>query len=138
MAEQIPFSIVENVLSSLGSSTAQKIRSMYGVRNQLKKLEETLGTLNAILLDVEEQMEKSHAVKDWVKRLKGVVYDVADLLDDSATHELQGGGVVRQVSHFFSSSNQVVFRFQMSGRLNDVKESLDDIKKYIFLFNAIP
>ena len=41
MAEQIPFSIVENVLSSLGSSVAHKLGSMYGIRNELKKLEET-------------------------------------------------------------------------------------------------
>ena len=140
MAEQIPFSIVENVLSSLGSSVVQKLGSMYGVRNELEKLEETLGTLNAVLLDAEDQLEKSHAVKDWVKRLKRAVYAVDDLLDDFATYQLLRGGPAKQVSHFFScsSSNQVAFRFQMSGRLKDVKEALDDIKKDIFLLSAIP
>ncbi|KAJ9672971.1 hypothetical protein PVL29_026299 [Vitis rotundifolia] len=138
MAEQIPFSVVENVLSSLGSSVVQKIGSMYGVRSELTKLEGTLGTLKAVLLDAEDHLEKSHAVKDWVKRLKGVVYDVDDLLDDFATYRLQRGGLVRQVSHFFSSSNQVAFRFQMSGRVDDIKEALDEIKKDIFLLNAIP
>ena len=140
MAEQIPFSIVENVLSSLGSSVVKKLGSMYGIRNELEKLEETLGTLNAVLLDAEDQLEKSHAVKDWVKRLKRVLYAVDDLLDDSATYRLRRGGPAKQVSHFFScsSSNQVAFRFQMSGRLKDVKEALDDIKKDIFLLSAIP
>ena len=138
MAEQIPFSVVENVLSSLGSSVVQKMGSMYGVRTELRKLEGTLGTLKAVLLDAEDHLEKSHAVKDWVKRLKGVVYDVDDLLDDFATNRLQRGGLVRQVSHFFSSSNQVAFRFQMSGRVDDIKEALDEIKKDIFLLNAIP
>ncbi|XP_034679066.1 putative disease resistance protein RGA3 [Vitis riparia] len=138
MAEQIPFSVVENVLSSLGSSVVQKIGSIYGVRRELTKLEETLGTLKAVLLDAEDHLEKSRAVKDWVKRLKGVVYDVDDLLDDFATYRLQQGGLVRQVSHFFSSSNQVAFRFQMSGRVDDIKEALDEIKKDIFLLNAIP
>ncbi|KAL6311098.1 hypothetical protein AAG906_029202 [Vitis piasezkii] len=131
MAEQIPFSVVENVLSSLGSSVVQKIGSVYGVRRELTKLEETLGTLKAVLLDAEDHLEKSHAVKDWVKRLKGVVYDVDDLLDDFATYRLQRGGLVRQVSHFFSSSNQVAFRFQMSGRVDDIKEALDEIKRYL-------
>ena len=138
MAEQIPFSIVENVLSSLGSSVVQKLGTMYGVQNELKKLQETLGTLNAMLLDAEEQLEKSHAVKDWVKRVKGVVYDVDDLLDDFATYRLRRGGAARQVSHFFSSSNQVAFRFQMSGRVEGIKEALDDLKKDIFLLGAIP
>ena len=138
MAEQIPFSIVENVLSSLGSSVVQKLGSMYGVQKELKKLGETLGTLKAILLDAEEQLEKSYAVKDWVKRMKEVVYDVDDLLDEFATYRLRRGGPVRKVSHFFSSSNQVAFRFQISGRIDDIKEALDDIKKDIFLLNAVP
>ena len=140
MAEQIPFSIVENVLSSLGSSVVQKLGSMYGVRNELEKLEETLGTLNAVLLDAEDQLERSHAVKDWVKRLKRIVYAVDDLLDDFATYQLRRGGPARKVSHFFScsSSNQVAFRFLMSGRVDDIKVALDDIKKDIFLLSAIP
>ena len=140
MAEQIPFSVVENVLSSLGSAVFQKMGSMYGVRNELEKLEETLGTLNAVLLDAEDQLEKSHAVTDWVKRLKRVVYAVDDLLDDFATYQLRRGGPARKVSHFFScsSSNQVAFRFLMSGRVDDIKVALDDIKKYIFLLTAIP
>ena len=138
MAVQIPFSIVENVLSSLGSSVVQKLGSMYGVRNELEKLEETLGTLNAVLLDAEEQLEKSHAVRDWVKRLKRVVYAVDDLLDDFATYQLRRGGPARKVNHFFSSSNQVAFRFHMSGGVNDIKVALDDIKKDIFLLSAIP
>ena len=91
MVEQIPFSIVENVLSSLGSSVVQQFGSMYGVQKDLKKLEETLGTLKAILLDAEEQLEKSYALKDWVKRVKEVVYDVDDLLDDFATYRLRQG-----------------------------------------------
>ena len=140
MAEQIPFSVVENVLSSLGSAVVQKLGSMYGVRNELEKLEETLGTLNAVLLDAEDQLEKSHAVTDWVKRLKRVVYAVDDLLDDFATYQLRRGGPARKVSHFFScsSSNQVAFRFLMSGRVDDIKVALDDIKKDIFLLSAIP
>ena len=57
---------------------------------------------------------------------------------DSTTYQLQRGGVVRQVNHFCSSSNQVAFCFQMNGRLKDIKEALDKIKKDIFLLNAIP
>ena len=140
MVEQIPFSIVENVLGSLGSSVVQKLGSMYGVRNELEKMEETLGTLNAVLLDAEDQLEKSHAVKDWVKRLKRVVYAVDDLLDDYAAYRLRRGGPARQVSHVFScsSSNQAAFRFHMSGKVDDIKVALDDIKKDIFLLSAIP
>ena len=42
------------------------------------------------------------------------------------------------VSHFLSSSNHVAFHFQISGRVDDIKEALDDIKKDIFLLNVVP
>ena len=77
-------------------------------------------------------------MKDWVKRMKEVVYDVNDLLDDFATYRLRWGGLARKVSHFLSSSNQVAFRFQISGRVDDIEEALDDIKKDIFMLNAAP
>ena len=40
-----------------------------------------------MLLDAEEKQEKSHAVEDWIRRLKEIVYDADDLLDDIATEE---------------------------------------------------
>ena len=104
-AEQFPFSIVENVLSNLLFLVVQKLGSMYGVRNELVKLEEMLGTLNAILLDAEDQLEKSYAVKDRVKRLKRIVYAVDDLLDDFETYQLRREGAARKVNHFFSCSS---------------------------------
>ena len=91
-----------------------------------------------MLLDAEEkQQQNNHVHKYWVRRLKGVVYDAYDLLDDYATHYLQRGGLARQVSDFFSSENQVVFRLYMSHRLKDIKERIDDIAKYIPMLNLI-
>lgn len=44
----------------------------------------------------------------------GVVYDADDLLDDYAARYLQQRGLAGQISDFFSSENQVAFRFKMS------------------------
>nr|ADD17346.1 resistance protein XiR1.1 [Vitis arizonica] len=139
MAEQIPFSVVENILTNLGS----EIGSMYGVRKEITRLTAKLGAIKAVLLDAEEKQQQSkHAVKDWVKDwvrgLRGVVYDADDLLDDYATHYLQRGGLARQVSDFFSSKNQVAFRLNMSHRLKDIKERIDDIEKEIPKLNLTP
>ncbi|CBI32892.3 unnamed protein product, partial [Vitis vinifera] len=108
MAYQIPFGVVEHILTNLGSSAFQEIGSMYGVPKEITKLNGKLGTIKAVLLDAEEkqQQQSNRAVKDWVRRLRGVVYDADDLLDDYATHYLQRGGLARQVSDFFSSENQ--------------------------------
>ena len=138
MADQIPFGVVDHILIKLGSLAVQEIRSMYGVPKELTKLSGKLGTIKAVLLDAEEkQQQNNRAVKDWVWRLKGVVHDADDLVDDYATHYLQRGGLARQVSDF-SSENQVAFRLNMSHRLKDIKERIDDIAKDIPMLNLIP
>ncbi|WKA02361.1 hypothetical protein VitviT2T_020559 [Vitis vinifera] len=98
MAEQIPFSIAEEILTKLGSLVAQEIGLARGVRKELKKLEDTLTTIKAVLLDAEERQEREHAVEVLVKRFKDVIYDADDLLDDFATYELGRGGMARQVN----------------------------------------
>ena len=138
MAEQIPFSIMENILMKLGSSAGQAIGLAVGVRKELAKLQETLSSIRDVLLDAEEQQGKGHAVENWVSKLKEVIYDADDLLDDFAAHDLQQGGIARQVGDFFSSSNQVVFRFSMGHRIIDIKERLDKIANDISQFNFIP
>ncbi|RVW20740.1 putative disease resistance protein RGA4 [Vitis vinifera] len=138
MAEQIPFSIAEEILTKLGSLVAQEIGLARGVRKELKKLEDTLTTIKAVLLDAEERQEREHAVEVLVKRFKDVIYDADDLLDDFATYELGRGGMARQVSRFFSSSNQAAFHFRMGHRIKDIRGRLDGIANDISKFNFIP
>ena len=133
MEEQIPFSIIDGILTKLGSLARPEI-AIYGVTTELACLGDTLATVKAVLIDAEEKQEKSHALKAWVRRLKDVVYDADDLLDVVAIHQLQRGGVARKVSDFFSSSNQVTFRFKMSHRLKDIKERIDNSAKDISMF----
>ncbi|KAL6327851.1 hypothetical protein AAG906_026525 [Vitis piasezkii] len=122
MAEQIPFSIAEEILTELGSLVAQEIGLTCGVREELKKLADTLTTIKA----------------NWVRRFKDVIYDADDLLDDFATYELRRGGMARQVSRFFSSSNQVAFHFRMGHRIKYIRGRLDGTANDISKFNFIP
>ena len=89
MADQIPYSIAEQLLTKLGSHVFQEIAMMYGVEDDLKKLRDSLSSVNAVLLDAEEKQEKSHAVEVWVRRLKEIVYDADDLFDDFVTKDLR-------------------------------------------------
>ncbi|KAJ9685661.1 hypothetical protein PVL29_017624 [Vitis rotundifolia] len=137
MADQIPFSIAEEILTKLGSLVAQEIGLARGVRKELKKLGDTLTTIKAMLLNAEEQQQEDPAVENWVRRFKDVIYDADDLLDDFATYELGRGGMARQVSRFFSSSNQVAFHFRMGHGIKDIRGRLDDIANDISRFNFI-
>ncbi|KAL6327844.1 hypothetical protein AAG906_026518 [Vitis piasezkii] len=142
MAEQIPFSLIEKLLMKLGSSIYGEIGLMYGVRNELGKLQDKLSMIKAVLVDAEEQQQRSHAVATWVQRLKDVVYDADDLFDDIATEELRRktevqGRIAGQVGDFFSSSNHLAFRFKMGHRIKDIRERLDDIANETSKFNFI-
>ncbi len=64
MAEQIPFTIAENLLSKLTSFASEEIGLVSGYKNDLRRLQTTLSTIKAVLLDAEEKQEESHAVKD--------------------------------------------------------------------------
>ncbi|KAJ9158777.1 hypothetical protein P3X46_024328 [Hevea brasiliensis] len=142
MAEQIPFGIAQNLLTKLASSAFQEIGLIYGVKNDLCGLENTFSTIKAVLLDAEKKQAKSHAVKSWIKRLQDVVYDADYLLDDMATEGLRRkvegqGRMVRKVCDFFSSSNQIAFRFKMGHRIKDIRKRLDDVAKDISTFGFI-
>ncbi|RVW36713.1 hypothetical protein CK203_099203 [Vitis vinifera] len=115
MAEQIPFDIIADVLTKLGSSAIQQIGSAFGVAKELRKLTKKLTTIKGVLVDAEKRQEESDAVKAWLQR----------------------GGVARQVSDFFSSSNQLVFSFKMSSRVKNIKEEVDEIVKEMNLLNLV-
>ena len=137
MAEQIPFNIIGGLLTKLSSTVIQQIGSAFGVGKELTKLTKKLDTVNGVLVDADKRQEESVAVRSWMRRLKDVVYDVDDLLDVFATRQLQRGGVEKQVSDFFSSSNQLVFRFQISGRIKNIKKGVDEIVKEIPLLSLV-
>ncbi|KAF2309093.1 hypothetical protein GH714_000430 [Hevea brasiliensis] len=89
MAEAVPFGIATNILTKLGSSTFKEIGATYGVKKDLQKLENTLSTIKAALLDAEQRQEKSYLVQDWIRKLKDVVYVADDVLDRFATKALK-------------------------------------------------
>ena len=129
MVKQIPFSCCGAHCGQVRflCCVVQEQGSMYGVHKKLAKPKKKLGTIKAVHLDAEEQQHKNDAVKNWVQRLKDIVYDADDLLDEFATHQLHQGGLTRQVSDFFSVSNQVAFRLKMSTRVKNTTEALDDV-----------
>ncbi|KAM3356701.1 hypothetical protein P3S68_023415 [Capsicum galapagoense] len=83
MAE-ILFDLAAEILKSLGSLAAEEVGSIYGLADELDKLSDTVSSIQAVLIDAEEQQGSSNLVKDWIKRLKRVFFEADDLLDDVA------------------------------------------------------
>lgn len=139
MAEQIPFSIAESLRMKTGLTAFQEIASMYGFGNELRKLERSLPIIKAVLGNAEERQLKEPQVVDWVRKFK----DADDLLDEFTTQHGrrtadQQGRIGKQISYFFSSSNQLLFRFKILRGMKHIAKRLDGIEKYIDELNLIP
>ena len=130
MAEAIPFGLVQKIIERLGSTAFKEIGSIWGVKDELENLKNTFSAIQAVLQDAEEKQDTNNQVRDWLMKLRDVAYDVDDVLSDFSTEDLRrrvmcGGKRAKKVRTFFSSSNQLVFRFKMAHKIKAIKEKLD-------------
>lgn len=133
MAESIIFDVAGSFLTKLRSSALRELGSLWGVNDELDKLQNTLSTIKAVLLDAEEQQSKSHTVRDWISKLKDVFYEIDDLIDEFSYETLKrqvltkDTRITKQVRIFFSKSNQISFGFKMGKKIKQVRVKLDAI-----------
>uniref|UniRef100_A0A2N9HSY7 Rx N-terminal domain-containing protein n=1 Tax=Fagus sylvatica TaxID=28930 RepID=A0A2N9HSY7_FAGSY len=132
-AETFVFNIAEKLLGKLGSLTYQEACLVWGVESDLERLEKTLSTVKAVLLDAEEQQFHNQELTVWLGNLREVFYDAQDVLDEFECEALRRqdvetrGSTTRKVRRFFSSSNSLVFRTKMGHQIKDIRARLDEV-----------
>ncbi|KAE8721164.1 putative LRR and NB-ARC domains-containing disease resistance protein [Hibiscus syriacus] len=82
MAESFVFNVAENVISKLCDLASQELSLAWGIRADLEKLESTLTTIKAVLLDAEEKQAHRNQLRVWLQRLRDACYDTEDVLDE--------------------------------------------------------
>ncbi|PPS09592.1 hypothetical protein GOBAR_AA11033 [Gossypium barbadense] len=112
------------------------------VDDDLDDLKSTVSTIKAVLLDAEERSVTSQLVKDWLEKLRDVLYDADDLLDDFSTEalgkDLLGGNkLTKEVRLFFSSSNQFAYGLKMGRKMKAIKARLISIGSEAKVFNLV-
>ncbi|KAF2319512.1 hypothetical protein GH714_016651 [Hevea brasiliensis] len=132
MADAILSDIAVEIIKKLGSLVLRETSLCWGVKDELDKLRRTVSSIQAVLLDAEEQYSQSHQVKVWVDSLKEAFYDADDLLDEFSTDVLlnqmmTGNKMVKEVRLFFSSSNPFVYGLKMAHKIEKVRSKLDEI-----------
>ncbi|XP_040992429.1 putative disease resistance protein RGA3 [Juglans microcarpa x Juglans regia] len=132
MAEAILFDVAARIIESLGSQTLKEIRLLWGVTDELEKLKNTVSTIQAVLLDAEEQCAVNRQVRDWLEKLKDVFYDADDLLDGFSTECLLREMMTRdkmekKVRISFSNSNQPFYNLKMGHKIKAIRQKLDAI-----------
>ncbi|XP_057518627.1 disease resistance protein RGA2-like [Amaranthus tricolor] len=132
-------SLVQTILDKLGSPIWREIESILGVESQLVKLKTTISTIQAVLLDADQeelhqQQRRSHVERDRLQRLNDALYKADDLFDEIATltcrkNLMSSNKVSRELCLFFSSSNQLYSAYIWSKEMKNIREILDEIVK---------
>uniref|UniRef100_A0A803LBP3 Disease resistance protein RGA3 n=1 Tax=Chenopodium quinoa TaxID=63459 RepID=A0A803LBP3_CHEQI len=135
MAEGVLFELAGTVLEGLGKAAIKEAASWWGARDDLKKLEKTINLIQARVRDAERHREEdgSDAIKEWLRRLRMVLYQVDDLFDLVLTVDLQKQQmeVNKQVCVSFSRSGTLCFNWKISREIKSIRQQLDEINSDI-------
>ena len=129
MAEGVLFDVDKGIIGMAGKLALQEVALIWGVKDEINKLKETVSTISAVILDAEAKQHNSEAIKLWLQRLKDAMFDVDDLLDEISTEALWQEAMTRdkkakKVRIFFSKSNQLAYGVGMGHKVKEVRERL--------------
>ncbi|KAL5575084.1 hypothetical protein UlMin_016783 [Ulmus minor] len=111
------FFLAQKVLEKLASSAYEEISLAWGLKEEIEKLQVTMSAIKAVLLDAEERQTNERAIRIWLTKLKDVLLNARDLLDEIECEVLRSqvvkahGSVGQNLRCFFSSFNPLVFRY---------------------------
>ncbi|KAL8139382.1 hypothetical protein V2J09_005403 [Rumex salicifolius] len=135
MAEAAVFGIASVTLATIASpavrSAYEKAVSVRKAQADLDKLKRSIKTIQAVLLDAEKKQDSSAAIRDWIKRVRDVLYDADDLFDEVATDDMlrkqiEENKLKKEVWSSFTSSSLNPFT---SSRNSVVAKKVKDIRK---------
>ncbi|KAK4756333.1 hypothetical protein SAY87_006460 [Trapa incisa] len=137
MAELILGSVVSSITEQATSLISREIGGALGAKDELKKLWDTVQAIKAVLAEAERRQVQDKAIRDWLKKVSGAVYEADDLLDDYSTEikrrRLMEGNpnnrMMKELRTFFSSFNRVLYNFKMADRVKSIRETLNTINQ---------
>ncbi|GKV31562.1 hypothetical protein SLEP1_g40241 [Rubroshorea leprosula] len=74
--------IINTTISKLISTAAEEISLAVGCKKELETLQNKLRMIKDVLLDAEERQVRDRAVKGWLEKLRDVVFEADDVLDE--------------------------------------------------------
>ncbi|KAI4317366.1 hypothetical protein L6164_025239 [Bauhinia variegata] len=132
--------VATKILEKLASHAYQEIAMVWGLKDEVERLQNSVLFINAFLIDAENKKTGNRSITLWLRQLKAAFFDAEDVLDEIECEALRNqavkmhGSATRKVRRFFSSSNPLVFRIKMAHKIKHVNEKIDEIasdwKKY--------
>ncbi|CAN6693808.1 unnamed protein product [Malus baccata var. baccata] len=122
MAEGVLFNVAARIIGRLGSLAFQEIGLIWGVQDELHKLQEIVAGFQGVLLDA-EQKQTSNEVKLWLQSVEDAVYEADDLLDEFNTEAQQR----QMMCGNTKISNQLAFGLKMGHKIKDINKRLREV-----------
>ncbi|KAH1033389.1 hypothetical protein J1N35_045563 [Gossypium stocksii] len=82
MAETFLFDIAAKVVEKIVGLTVDEVRLAFNVKTDLKKLEDTMINIKAVLLDAERQQHQNEKLRLCMWKLRDIFYDAENVIDD--------------------------------------------------------
>ncbi|XP_042384267.1 putative disease resistance protein RGA1 [Zingiber officinale] len=109
----------------------EKLKTITGTKRKMEKLKELAPIIDTVIQHIESRPLMEDAVKELLKKLKYLAYDLEDVVDYYDTKVFQkkqrSKSLLRPVSDFFSADNQVAFKSRVGGMIKAITDSLDSI-----------
>ncbi|KAM3685775.1 hypothetical protein ACJW31_11G144000 [Castanea mollissima] len=137
MAEGVLFNLAGKVLEMLGPLTLQEINLAYGdVKAELENIKNTIFIIQAVLLDAEKQGSHNNKVKDYLNKLRDVLLDADDVLDDLSTEDSRYKMMTGN-----KMTKELAYSLKIGHRIKAIRERLDaitiDKKDFHFIQSSI-
>ncbi|KAJ6693238.1 hypothetical protein OIU85_004042 [Salix viminalis] len=119
---------MQETLTRVSSIAAEGIGLAWGLKGELRKLDESLTMIQAVLQEAATRPVTDKPVKLLLEKLQDVAYNAEDVLDDFAYEILRKDQKKGKVRDCFSLHNPVVFHLSMGQKVKEINGSLDEIQ----------
>ncbi|KAI3931696.1 hypothetical protein MKW92_037844 [Papaver armeniacum] len=138
MADAIVDILIKELALVVKKELEQEVRLVVGVKTEVRKLQQTFETIQAVLNEAEQRQMDDASVKIWLDNLKSAAYQMEDVLDEWATkiellqlekrnpHEVSSS---YSCSPFFTPFKQTALRHKIGSRIKAIRETLDSIRE---------
>ncbi|KAG4113129.1 hypothetical protein ERO13_D13G203300v2 [Gossypium hirsutum] len=134
MAETFLFNIAERVLAKIGNLSVEEVRLAFNVKTDLKKLEDTMFSIKAVLLDAERQQHQNEKLRLCMWKLRNIFDDAEDVIDDFKCEALQKQDAINnpdisnlKVRLLGSCCLPLSFSLKMSHKIKDINRRLGEL-----------
>ncbi|KAK8319291.1 hypothetical protein V6Z12_A13G232600, partial [Gossypium hirsutum] len=127
MAETFLFDIAKTVLAKIVHLSVYEVRLAFNVKTDLKKLEDTMISIKAVLLDAERQQHQNEKLRLCMWKLGDIFYDAEDVIDDFKCEALRKQDAFNHPKFLGSCCLPLSFSLKMSHKIKDINGRLGEL-----------